>query len=297
MNRRHGRNLLLLVLISMAPPLTSSADITFLQTTYGGINPGDRNVIEFKVAATHHDEGCDIDVFVMPTRIVVIAGYRNTWFPRDTSGTFDHELVIYGSAFNDRINIFGERPMGLQLKASVAGLGGDDYVRVHKNIPSWLVGNHGNDALHGGSERDYILGGLGDDVIGGGGGHDQLHGQEGDDIVWGHSGRDLIAGGPGEDYLVGGADDDELWGNERISSLSLLAYWFYQPDMQLDVMHGGAGRDRFHSNFYFWHTFTVPYYSTPVTNKYYVERELVVDLSRDDTLMEHQLPGFKLPVW
>ena len=297
MNTEQWKHFLILILASVTMPLTSNADVTFRQTTYPGYRPSDRGFIEFKVNATDHDGPCEINVFVMPTRIVVIANLQNTWFPLDTTDTFDHRLLIYGSAFDDEINIRGEAPIGLHFHATVAGLGGDDYIHVHKNIPSWLDGNHGKDSLHGGSARDHIMGGRGNDLIGGGGGHDDLHGQMGDDIVLGHDGRDVIAGGPGQDYLSGGADDDELWGDEPVSSLSMYGWWFYQPDMEKDTMLGGSGRDRFHSAFYQWASKIDPVSGSTHTDKRYVEEEFIVDFTSDDYRIEHCLPVTRWHRW
>ncbi len=297
MNTEQWKHLIILILASLTLPFTADADVTFRQTTYAGSHPGDRGFIEFKVNATDHDGPCEINVFVMPTRIVVIANLQNTWFPLDTTDTFDHRLLIYGSAFDDEINIRGEAPIGLHFHATVAGLSGNDYIHVHKNIPSWLDGNDGKDSLHGGSERDHIMGGRGDDVIGGGDGHDDLHGQEGDDIVLGHDGRDVIAGGPGQDYLSGGAHDDELWGDENVSSSSPYAWLLYKPDMELDIMFGGPGSDSFHSAFFNWGSKTDPVSGSTTMSKIYIEEEFVVDFTSDDFRMEHCLYGSLFPKW
>jgi hypothetical protein len=297
MNMEPCKYFVILILASVTMPLTSIADVTFRQTTYAGSRPGDRGFIEFKVNATDHEGPCEINVFVMPTRIVVIANLQNTWFPLDTTDTFDHQLVIYGSAFDDEINIRGEAPIGLHFRATVAGLAGNDYIHVHKNIPSWLDGNDGKDSLHGGSARDHIMGGRGDDLIGGGAGHDDLHGQDGHDIVLGHDGRDVVAGGPGQDYLSGGADDDELWGGEPLSSSTLYGWWFYRPDMEKDTMLGGLGRDSFHSAFYHWASKIDPVSGSTHTDKHYIEEEFIVDFTSDDFRIEHCLPVSRMYRW
>ena len=74
--------------------------------------------------------------------------------------------------------------------------------------------------MHGGSARDVINGGVGDDVLEGAGdatssphgGDDVLRGGPGNDTLLGSDGDDVEFGGPGVDTLQGNDDNDRLSG-------------------------------------------------------------------------------------
>jgi hypothetical protein len=85
------------------------------------------------------------------------------------------------------------------------GLDGDDRFENDTNIPCEATGGNGNDVLMGGSAND-VLHGLA--------GNDRLIGAEGCDQLFGESGNDGLFGGQ-----------------------------YGKPDF--DVLHGGAGKDRF----------------------------------------------------
>jgi len=87
----------------------------------------------------------------------------------------------------------------------IYGLGGDDDIKIHKNvglIPSELYGGDGDDKLRGGEGDDFLSGGNGDDVLSGKGG------------------RDVLVGGLGKDKIDGDDDDDKT--DEELSELLTL---------------------------------------------------------------------------
>lgn len=75
-----------------------------------------------------------------------------------------------------------------------------------------LVGNEGNELLHGDLSDDVISGAAGVDLIYGGEGNDVLSGDDGNDVIFGGAGIDTLNGGAGADRLVGGKGDDQLSG-------------------------------------------------------------------------------------
>jgi Ca2+-binding RTX toxin-like protein len=104
-------------------------------------------------------------------------------------------------------------------------LGGDDLVKVHKDIPVplWIDGGAGNDRLEGGDGNDVLLGGAGNDDLFARDGNDVVIGGDGADVLDGGDGRDLLIGGLHEDRLHAGADDDILIGGYTAHDNNLAA--------------------------------------------------------------------------
>ena len=104
-------------------------------------------------------------------------------------------------------------------------------------------GGRGDDVLIGGF-RDYLDGGLGDDVIRGSGGRDRLVGGPGDDLLRGGPGTDRLDGGSGRDVLVGDGDPDRIYGGRGSDFLDAGRG---RPGSQVtggkNELWGGAGRD------------------------------------------------------
>lgn len=69
-------------------------------------------------------------------------------------------------------------------------------------------------AEQGSSERDILIGRLGDDSLRGGDGNDLLLGFAGDDLLFGEADDDRIWGGSGNDLIDGGESRNILWGGE-----------------------------------------------------------------------------------
>ncbi|HYE20890.1 MAG TPA: hypothetical protein VEA69_20760 [Tepidisphaeraceae bacterium] len=91
-----------------------------------------------------------------------------------------------------------------------------------------LLGNFGNDSIHG---SDYI------DGIFGGPGNDNIHAHEGNDQVWGDDGDDTLQGDDGDDDLTGGYGSDTILGNGGDDSI-------YSADgTAQDLISGGLGMD------------------------------------------------------
>jgi len=99
-----------------------------------------------------------------------------------------------------------------------------------------IDGGSGNDWLLGDSGNDEIHGGLGDDKIEGRWGNDKLFGGGGDDTLYGSGGNDYLYGGSGDDNLYGGIDNDRLYGQSGNDGL-------FGGD-NFDRLYAGTGRDR-----------------------------------------------------
>lgn len=119
-----------------------------------------------------------------------------------------------------------------QVKAVwFVGMDGNDRFENKTSIPSHAYGNDGDDTLIGGSGKDHIgggdgndrlfgnggddllVGGHGDDLVDAGDGNDKVYGISGENVINSGSGSDLVYGGTGRDTIHGGTGHDELYGN------------------------------------------------------------------------------------
>ncbi|NND20632.1 MAG: hypothetical protein HKO14_00965, partial [Silicimonas sp.] len=125
----------------------------------------------------------------------------------------------------------------------------------------------GDDVISGLGGNDTMEGHAGDDTMDGGSGNDLINGGYGDDHLKGGSGADTLDGGRGSDFLEGGDGNDVLLsrsdaGEQRAGQLVLndpsrpddnsidptylkLVDWIDQDLVADDVLHGGAGADKF----------------------------------------------------
>ena len=95
-----------------------------------------------------------------------------------------------------------------------------------------------SDILMGGSGRDDIRAGAGNDTVNGGGGDDTVYGGTGNDYVRGGGGDDTVYGGTGNDRVDGGKGNDTLYGGD--------GHDFLYGSHGTDIMYGGAGDDLFY---------------------------------------------------
>ena len=189
-----------------------------------------------------------------------------------TLGVVDGELIIVGTAGNDKIDVkptagdpddltvaINEKSYHYKLKPKnnpdnpylgvnlihVCGLGGDDQINIHEKIAikAWLEGGANNDTMKGGEGDDLIFGGAGDDTLQGDAGNDLLVGDAGDDTLTGNDGRDLLIGGLGADRLTGTKDDDLLvagWTSYDANLVALnavMAEWASAATYVLRIAH------------------------------------------------------------
>lgn len=103
---------------------------------------------------------------------------------------------------------------------------------LHGVFAAFQVASLTSNTLFRGEGDDFILGGLGQDLVLASGGDDRVFAGFGDDIVLAGLGDDEVRGGSGGDLLSGGSGDDRLFG-----------------DSGVDVLAGGAGDDRLEGGF------------------------------------------------
>ncbi|MGL4196511.1 MAG: peroxidase family protein, partial [Allorhizobium sp.] len=154
------------------------------------------------------------DIFSVPDHVLYVDRAEQTkWGYTDPAGTDPFQnalapLVERGANSikyngNDHVLIQGTN----QADTIVAG-GGDDTV--------W--GRGGNDRIEAGYGVDKIHGGEGEDIITNAGTDigevDFLMGEEGNDVVHGGSGLALVFGNQGSDVLISGPDGKEMFGGE-----------------------------------------------------------------------------------
>lgn len=130
------------------------------------------------------------------------------------------ENVIAGE-FDDYV--FGGASGGTVLLLG----GNDEYDNPEtQNVPDYVDGGAGNDAIWGGNGADTLLGGA--DA-------DRLNGESGADSLDGGTGADTLSGGEDNDILDGGADIDRLSGNDGDDIL----VWRNSESL----LSGGSGTD------------------------------------------------------
>ncbi|MBC2775052.1 calcium-binding protein [Rhizobium sp. AQ_MP] len=154
------------------------------------------------------------DIFSVPDHVLYVDKTEQTkWGYVDPTGTdpFQNALapvVERGANFikyngNDHVLI-----QGTNKDDTIVAGGGDDTV--------W--GRGGNDRIEAGYGVDKIHGGEGDDIITNSGTDigetDFLMGEEGNDVVHGGSGLALVFGNQGSDVLIAGPDGKEMFGGE-----------------------------------------------------------------------------------
>ena len=117
----------------------------------------------------------------------------------------NHDIL---STFDRRLDIFSQAGVDT-IDASTASLairvdGGEDK--------DYITGGLGDDVLLGATGNDEISGGKGDDFIDGQLGHDTLYGNEGNDEIYGREGNDIIRGMSGMDTIYGNIGLDIIFG-------------------------------------------------------------------------------------
>lgn len=116
----------------------------------------------------------------------------------------------------------------------ILGNGGDDIITGGSNA-DWIAGGLGNDTINGGPGADILHGEDGNDTLNGGDADDQLYGEGGNDTMNGDNGADYLVGASGADNMSGGAGDDQLYGQDSDDTL--------HGDDGTDRLFGGGGND------------------------------------------------------
>lgn len=199
---------------------TGTKLIVWLDRRKLGVEKGGFKVNAYSILYADYcpDDGCR-DPVPDEGRMTVGFGGRCTTREPDITGTPD----------DDKIETRGR-------KVVVAGLGGDDVIRVERGSviacgdagADVLIGGDRTDRLYGGSGADDLrmngagqrpnqgYGGRGNDLLFGGRDRDRLFGQANDDYLEGRAGNDHLDGGGGNDDLSGGSGTDTCLNGRRL---------------------------------------------------------------------------------
>ncbi|MDH4415071.1 MAG: peroxidase family protein, partial [Rhizobium sp.] len=127
--------------------------------------------------------------------------------------------TVWGRGGNDRIEA------GYGVDKIHGGEGDDIITNAGTDIGEvdFLMGEEGNDVVHGGSGLALVFGNQGSDVLISGPDGKEMFGGEGDDFMIGGEGGDLLLGNEGDDWIEGGngfdttaGDNSELFFNSTI---------------------------------------------------------------------------------
>ncbi|MCB0633648.1 MAG: type I secretion C-terminal target domain-containing protein, partial [Lewinella sp.] len=147
-------------------------------------------------------------------------------FAASTIDTTD--LIITLNAGFDEIEV--ENQLGTNTAQYIDTLRFADGATASFDLyDGWVFGTASGETLNGGSTKDIILLGAGNDTSNGNDGDDELFGGEGNDTLRGYGDNDILVGGDGTDLLYGGDGNDFL----------------YAGAGNLDRLEGGNGADTF----------------------------------------------------
>lgn len=127
--------------------------------------------------------------------------------------------TVWGRGGNDRIEA------GYGVDKIHGGEGNDIITNAGTDIgeTAFLMGEEGDDVVHGGSGLALVFGNQGSDVLIAGPDGKEMFGGEGDDFMLGGEGGDFLLGNEGDDWIEGGngfdttaGDNSELFFNSTI---------------------------------------------------------------------------------
>ncbi|EPX78338.1 Hint domain-containing protein [Salipiger mucosus] len=150
---------------------------------------------------------------------------------RDTIDGGQGDDYLDGGIDDDEItgNVGNDTLIGAHGSDTLDGGQGDDYIDgsnpaeleitddtdpVPENDRDYMMGGLGNDTIIGGDDDDTLLGGSGNDYLDGGIDEDSILGGNGDDTIVGGQGADTIDGGDGRDVIIGADGGDVVDGGD-----------------------------------------------------------------------------------
>ncbi|THV20562.1 peroxidase family protein [Peteryoungia ipomoeae] len=142
--------------------------------------------------------------------------------------------TVWGRGGNDRI----EAGYGVD---KVHGGQGDDIITnsgTDIGEVDFLMGEEGNDVIHGGSGLALVFGNQGSDVLMAGPDGKEMFGGEGDDFMLGGEGGDFLLGNEGDDWIEGGNGFDVIAGDNS-------ELFFNSTILGHDVMFAGENENDF----------------------------------------------------
>ena len=164
------------------------------------------------------------DVFVDSGVLHVHGTSGNDEITVESRSVDDLEMIVTTIKDTDTGKVLARSTSGANIaQVRVTGLAGNDIIRNHTALDSYIRAGAGNDVVVGGSARDMVFAGPGDDSVNAGDGDDHIHGGDGRDVLYGGNGNDHLTGagnqdrlygGRGDDYLHGGDHPDRVWGGD-----------------------------------------------------------------------------------
>lgn len=180
--------------------------------------------------------GSSVDIYLDqmgPSGAISAPGIRNLTFGSNWSSSQTISGHVYGSAGNDTVTTRG-------VDDWIFGGAGDDTLMDYYGV--WggsaresIFGGEGNDVIYVASSSYVLRGDEGDDTITGGSQFDDIHGNTGADVIDGRDGDDWTVGGKDNDRLNGGYGNDIVYGN--------LGDDWCDGDNGNDLIRGGQGND------------------------------------------------------
>lgn len=156
------------------------------------------------------------DIFSVPDHVLYVdLEEQEKWGYDDPTGTDLFQNALSPMVKRDASTNFLQ--FNSLDHALIQGTDGDDII-ISGGGDDTVWGRGGNDRIEAGYGVDKIHGGEGDDIITNSGTDigetDFLMGEEGDDVIHGGSGLALVFGNQGSDVLIAGPDGKEMFGGE-----------------------------------------------------------------------------------
>lgn len=156
------------------------------------------------------------DIFSVPDHVLYVdLEEQEKWGYDDPTGTDLFQNALSPMVKRDASTNFLQ--FNSLDHALIQGTDGDDTI-ISGGGDDTVWGRGGNDRIEAGYGVDKIHGGEGDDIITNSGTDigetDFLMGEEGDDVIHGGSGLALVFGNQGSDVLIAGPDGKEMFGGE-----------------------------------------------------------------------------------
>ncbi len=137
---------------------------------------------------------------------VVFAGAGAVSINQVTVATASDLLLDFTAAKSAQVRAVSVGGASTSNTVKILGSQGNDDFNGDVNSANTIVGNDGNDTIHGGSNMDSLDGGAGNDDIKSGARNDTVAGFTGNDTIDAGTGSDTVTGDEGNDRVVVGGN-------------------------------------------------------------------------------------------